>query len=1397
MNADNMITRPVRLLAILMACVVFSSLHAAVWQWSVPDGSARAYLWIPEDCQRVRGVVLANHNMVEQGILEHPAMRGTLARLGFAEIWLVPYLDATFDFNQGAGEHFQHVVDSLAEKSGYTELRTAPVVPLGHSACATFPWNFAAWAPSRTVALISYHGDAPRTTLTGNGKPRIEWGDRTIDGIPALMVMGQYEWWEDRLAPAFDFMAAHPKAPIAFLADAGRGHFDYADRTVAFLAAFIEKAAAARLPADGSTGPLRPVDPRNGWRIDRWHPDVPPSAPAAPHARYSGDPLSAFWCFDEAMARDTETIYAGQRGKLPQLLSVTDGQTPLEQGNGEPVRPRFLPDADGITFRLHTDFLDRVPGNSPKGALWTGLPVGTPLGHSTDGGPITLSRIVGPFVQLSPDTFQLSFGRAEYTANHRNHDLWLVAAQPGNASYRSIVQQAVVRVAPNTLGAPQTITFPALPDQPAGTSALKLTATADSGLPVSYYVLEGPAEIDGNTLRFTTLPPRSRLPVTVTVIAWQFGRATEPRVMTATPVERSFTLLPAASAQAVNAFPEPRDSVRILDTVTDGFVHPGIGLTKDILENARKQILARKDPWYSGFIRLAGSPPASKTATCRNESRRHPGEPDLDAFDNKGAESRLKGDASKAKLQALMYYFTGDEVYRANAMNIVRVWSRMDPSKYKAYPECYIHASYPVQDLIVAAELLRYTSARDPKLAWNAQDTKDFTANFAVPAVNTFLNENGWFMNQNGYPLAAAMSGDIFTNNRESYAKRVEWFTVNKTAPNKGWSSSIQDLARLVDTNALTGEKAPTPVVQLMEMGRDQAHAGDDVEIFMNTARQMNAQGTRVDPTTGTLSTAADAVGPYEFLHDRILAAADQFCRFMLGYDTPWIPAPSDIGPDGEVRKIYPRIADNYRGRIRGLDCWDAYYYYACQKSINVADKAPYYHEAFTKRIVASTVDWIYIPEGVTGEGAKVAPTEQEPAVIEIALRSTAFDDKAVVMREGDTAFVRVTPSQAGTRIAILSSDTNQKTIGLRIRTNGVAEVAMSGFKTPWLLPDTQGEWRYVTYPVGTLEHFRDIEFFSVKGSPGITVDFSTLIRNGAENLTPPVFRSGEKNALFVTYVGAPVKLDFAATGKGNPIITSPDKPHDSVLDVATGRFSWTPSREGDHTFVVNATDGETVDVKRVHIIVTRDRKTAVKQIVSALTPDTPYVSATLKNYQSALGRLNALGRKADDDTFLAQLRQLHEAADALEPLTPRLTDGSIDFPGIVASSTINASIALLTDGNDDTFPVYTLAKNLGYVFDFGPRFKLSATAFALEGRLNFEDRATDTAFFGSNDGTTWTQLTVPIKGLPVELTKVAVKPELVRESFRYLKLQKGGAPQGGLFEPAELRIYGQRHETR
>ena len=404
----------------------------------------------------------------------------------------------------------------------------------------------------------------------------------------------------------------------------------------------------------------------------------------------------------------------------------------------------------------------------------------------------------------------------------------------------------------------------------------------------------------------------------------------------------------------------------------------------------------------------------------------------------------------------------------------------------------------------------------------------------------------------------------------------------------------------------------------------------------------------------------------------------------------------------------------------------------------------------------------------------------------------------ATVVQEGDASFVHVTPTAEGTRIAILSADTDKKTVGLRIRTTGVAEVKMSGFDKPWLLPDTRGEWRYVTYTMGGLERFRDIVYLSFKGSPDIKVDLDTLFRNGGGMPTPPVFRSGDKNLEIVAYVGAPVQLDFSPTKEdGVVVVDSIDKPQDSTLNGRTGTFFWVPSQEGVVTFVVTLTEGKTVAAKRVDIVVARDRESAVIRILSSYNQNTPYVAATQEKSQDLFNELKALPRESDNTLFYEKLLQFQQAIDALEPLTPLLPDGSMDYPKIVAQSNIGELIALLTDGNNDTFPVYSLAKDLNYIFDFGPDFRISASAFALQGRLNFENRTQDTAFFGSNDGKTWTQLTLPITDPPTELKKVEVKKELSDKQFRYLKVEKLSKKSSNLFEPSELRIYGQRHEVK
>ena len=834
--------------------------------------------------------------------------------------------------------------------------------------------------------------------------------------------------------------------------------------------------------------------------------------------------------------------------------------------------------------------------------------------------------------------------------------------------------------------------------------------------------------------------------------------------------------------------------VRILETKANGFVHPGIGLNKEILENARAQVLAKREPWYSGFVKLASSPRSSKNVASANRGKDDPSRPEMDAFQNAAVEARLKTDSDVALRQTLMFWFTGEEIYRANAMRIVRLWSKMDPAKFKAYNEVYIHCSFAFKDLIMVAELLRGMDSPSPEWAWTEEDTAAFSNNFVIPGVTNFFNHNGWFMNQNGFAYAPAIAGAIFRSDPRDFAKRVERFTVNKDGPDKGSSFSIRDLARLVDTNALTGEKVDRPQVQITEMGRDQAHAGDDLTIFTTIARILNSQGTRVDPATGVPSTAPGAVGVYEFLDDRILAAADHFCRFMLGYDTPWIPTPSRMAPDGTIRQIYPRIADNYRGRIRQHRMWDLYYYYTCRKGVDLAEKAPYYHETFLKRIVSDDYDWLYIPEGAGGEALRVPPSEQEPATVEVELRSANITEGSFVGHEGDLAFVRVQAVPAGTRLSILSCATDRKTIGLRLRTTGAAEVEMAGFAKPWLLPDTRGEWREVFYTMSPLERFEDIVFFHIKGLPGTTVDLDQLLRKTDKQ--PPEFASGDAPLDLVAYAGAPVRLDFPVVnpeGKKRIIYRSFDQPEGSILDPETGAFSWDPTQAQDRVFVVTATEGDLVAAKKVSISVAADRAAALEKIQAGEDPETVHVEASTERCKALHDRAAKALESASDPEFFSILVELKQAVDALEPLTPLLPDGSMDFPEIVSANIDKVAMSLLVDGNDDTFVGFYLAPDRLYDLDFGPDFRFSATAFAMEGRVNFEDRIDRVMFHGSNDRKTWTDLASEPTSRFKELTRIEAADGVGDSTYRFLRIQKHS---GGILEPSEMRIFGRRHET-
>ncbi|MEO5712367.1 MAG: hypothetical protein ABIT37_02680 [Luteolibacter sp.] len=513
---------------------MISPLLAAEWQWSVKEGEGRAYLWIPSDCEKVRAVVVAQHNMMEESVMEHPVFRREMGKLGIAEMWIVPHVAKGADIEDGSGRRMLELLDELALESGYTELGKAPVVPIGHSACATVPWNFAASFPERTLAVLSVHGDAPQTNLTGNGHPRMDWGDRNIDGIPGLYAIGEYEWMDERVLPGLEFLKRFPKSCIAMLAEPGEGHFAAGDGLVEFLAMFVRKSAEARL----GDGGLKAVDPAKGWLVQRWKLREGRNVPPAPAASYAGDPDDAFWCFDREMAMATQNYQLENLGKKPQLLGfVQEGKTIPQVDRHEQVNLKFPPDDDGVSFSLATSFLAEVGADSKNLARWTGLPVGTPLGHSTS--ETEIRRITGPFAVVGKNRFELRLNRTWTPGDKRRDQLWFAACNSGDGDYAPAVQQAMMTVSANNSGAAQAITFAEIPDVKAGMAEMPLTATSDAGLKVRYYVREGPAEIDGGTLRFNAIPPRAKFPVKITVVAWQWGNAA---VNTAEQVERTFSI---------------------------------------------------------------------------------------------------------------------------------------------------------------------------------------------------------------------------------------------------------------------------------------------------------------------------------------------------------------------------------------------------------------------------------------------------------------------------------------------------------------------------------------------------------------------------------------------------------------------------------------------------------------------------------------------------------------------------------------------------------------------------------------------------------------------------------------------------------------------------------------
>ncbi len=869
-----------------------------------------------------------------------------------------------------------------------------------------------------------------------------------------------------------------------------------------------------------------------------------------------------------------------------------------------------------------------------------------------------------------------------------------------------------------------------------------------------------------------------------------------------------------------------------------GFRHPGVGLSAEMLNTVQYMVNEKENPWITYYEDMLDSHYSNKDITIYMNN------PEGTSYNSQSTNNLFIKDALCAYTQAIQYYITGDNAYRRNCMNIIRQYEKLSTSTFSYFNDACIHTGIPMNRFCMAMEIMRYSDYEvtegftKAELEWTDSDTEKIIENFIRPSVDTFMSSNNEFMNQHLYTTIGAMSAYLFMDDVAGYEKTVEWFTVNKNGTNPGFNGSIERLFRLVTTideiGMKEGEGKPleNPVVEHVEMGRDQAHGCGDLTNAAILSRLTNGQGTLVDPVYGTVSDLDNAVTTYEFLDDRIIKAADFFFKYMLGYEEDWIQVPFSQKSDGTIIDNYTEFASGYRGRYSTINFWDLYTYYIYDKKIQLDDfknKYPYFWEGFTKKMPSNfmwngnlhinweNVDgggdfWLFLPKEAKNDSNFLAK-DQKDYIVEVEDRATIVDgkDKVTACNSDECTYLHFENSNTNSRIAITSGGNENNAIALKIRTDGVATAEFTnGMNKNLILPDTKSQWRYVVCQVSDNNSFGDLYYISIGEIEGSYVDIDFIdIKPNEINDSRYINKVSFENA-FDEYKGVIVSqtynsIDCKAVSDSNINYRLINEPHGASIS-KDGKLELNNVKTGNYYFYVEAYTDNTSTVKRINIRVADTRKEAINICKEMYDDSKIYLSSSKKAYFDALNMAEE-SIKSDDNTFSDILCMLNDAALNLKLVSPLLKSDaysngdSLDLNEIVETSSLG-NIQNLVDSNA-TFCNRIDGKNNSHVIDFGQDYKVKASKFGFKARLGFADRIAGVQVWGSNDNKNWNKLTEKEADFTMAFQTLDVCPDEKDNAYRYYKIQKTTeypeSLRGGysyMLEFSEFRVWGERVET-
>jgi hypothetical protein len=885
--------------------------------------------------------------------------------------------------------------------------------------------------------------------------------------------------------------------------------------------------------------------------------------------------------------------------------------------------------------------------------------------------------------------------------------------------------------------------------------------------------------------------------------------------------------LPGGGAQAVPYVATPMAQPVVSSA---GFRHPDLGFTPEQLEYVRQQIRADVEPYktYYDILSTVCCNYANINLQPTNRDSTKVDMPNTPNYNGGTAQTRMINDSQGALTQAILYYVTGRNEYRRNAMRILRTWSNMNPDGYAYFPDAHIHNGVPLSRMLTAAEIMRYTPA-DPTyteypLAWTDTDTQKLKDNLIDPMERTFFSSNERFRNQQQYSLVGRIAGAIFTDNRARYDESVEWLTVNSTSTRQDINGALMSaIARIGADDPIN--KTGHTFWEIQEMSRDGAHAGDNVDILAGLLRLVTAQGTKVDPFTGKPSTGTDAVSVYRFGDDRLLRGANAYAQYMLGYDTPW--ADTTGGTSG--------IAPSYRGRLYEVDAIaEIYNTYKYVEGVDVDAEAPYLATA-ARHANGPAIPWgratpnnkdmgptafLTLPQALTG----VAPPASTPGILETERKSVFEGGTWAMQTEGDRTFGHAAVTPGGATIVFhdvqYANRSQYAPVGIMVRTTGPVTLSAAAARdaSPWSLmtvPDTHGQWRYIVpdtsaAAIGNRWLGDNIMFFTFSGPEGTAVDVDYVNMAAPSQLTPPRFSMPVFPVTEIVVQGMPYHADYVAADANTAASVTYEGvklPAGAIVSTSSGAFDWTPAADqvGVHDVVVAATDGVAISTMTARLNVQPDRASAFQAALEGYDPSAAYTTPSLATFKAELAPLQASMTTVSDADFPALLKAVQADVRKLELVNPRVaSDGSLDWSkNMVTTTGFGADRpALLVDGNYNSYsgdlraPIY---------MDFGENYRVSVGAFGIQARYMFSNRSQGANVYGSNDNVNWTLLTsretTDTSGQNFQMEVIPVLPGLEDKRFRYfmVRVDDPGPPTDpaypGISSYGEFRFYGTRYD--